>query len=142
MEYLSSVTPKNTCKLLGVHFRTLHNWDAKGYITSIRTPGNKRLYNVKKYMEDYGIELKEVIKKRKICYCRVSSVGQRDDLQRQIEYMKDLYPSYEIMYDIGSGLNFKRKNLKKIINLAIANQIDEIVIAYKDRLCRFGYDLI
>ena len=93
-------------------------------------------------MEDYGIELKEVIKKRKICYCRVSSVGQRDDLQRQIEYMKELYPSYEIMYDIGSGLNFKRKNLKKIINLAIANQIDEIVIAYKDRLCRFGYDLI
>jgi len=72
----------------------------------------------------------------------VSSASQKDDLERQVAFMKNKYPNHEIMTDIGSGINFKRKNLIKIINLAINNHIEEIVIAYKDRLCRFGYELI
>ena len=72
----------------------------------------------------------------------MSSASQKDDLERQVAFMKNKYPNHEIMTDIGSGINFKRKNLIKIINLAINNHIEEIVIAYKDRLCRFGYELI
>ena len=56
--------------------------------------------------------------------------------------MKIKYPEHEILTDIGSGINFNRGNLKKIINLGIKNNLEELVIAYKDRLCRIGYDLI
>ena len=56
--------------------------------------------------------------------------------------MKKKYPDYEIITDIGSGINFKRKGLQKIIKMAVNNELEELVIAYKDRLCRIGYDLI
>jgi putative resolvase len=52
------------------------------------------------------------------------------------------YPNHEIIKDIGSGINFKRKGLLKIIDLAIENKLDELVVTYKDRLCRIGYDLL
>jgi putative resolvase len=65
-----------------------------------------------------------------------------DDLDRQISYMKEKYKNYRIIKDIGSGLNFKRNGLNEIINLAINDNLEEIVVAYKDRLARFGYDLI
>jgi len=86
--------------------------------------------------------IKNKIVRKKICYCRVSSIGQKEDLERQVNYMKEHYPTYEIIKDIGSGLNFKRKGLNKIIKEAISGEIEEIVVAYKDRLSRFGYDLI
>jgi len=56
--------------------------------------------------------------------------------------MKNKYPNHEILFDIGSGINFNRNNLKKIINYGIKNELEELVIAYKDGLCRIGYDLI
>jgi putative resolvase len=56
--------------------------------------------------------------------------------------MRDLYPNYRIISDIGSGLNFNRKGLIEIINMAINNKIENLIIAYKDRLARFGYELI
>ena len=56
--------------------------------------------------------------------------------------MKDLYPDYKIIEDIGSGINFNRKGIKKIIDLAINNKINKVVVAYKDRLTRFGFELI
>lgn len=61
---------------------------------------------------------------------------------RQINYMKNLYPSYTIVKDIGSGINFNRKGLRLIIKLAIKGLINNLVVAYKDRLTRFGFDLI
>ena len=72
----------------------------------------------------------------------MSSQKQKEDLDRQINLMKQLYPSHRIISDIGSGLNFKRKGLQELINMAIKNQLDEIVVAYKDRLARFGFELI
>ena len=57
--------------------------------------------------------------KIKICYCRVSSYDQKEDLDRQILYLTEKYPEHEIIKDIGSGINFKRKGLLKIVNLAI-----------------------
>jgi predicted site-specific integrase-resolvase len=56
--------------------------------------------------------------------------------------MKEKYPNYRMIKDIGSGINFKRKGLLEIIDLAITGKLNEIVIVYKDRLCRFGYELI
>lgn len=133
-------TPKDASKILGVHWQTLRNWDANGTIETIRTPGGKRMYNVKKYLEinNKNIELE----KKKICYCRVSTLGQKSDLKHQIDLMQKKYPTYEIIHDIARGLNFNRPGLNKIIKMAINKEIDEVVIMYKDRLARFGYELI
>ncbi len=135
-------TPKETSKKLKVSLLTLKRWENKGFIKTIRLPTGKRMYNTKQYLIDIGLSKKEGNIKQKICYCRVSSRSQKNDLERQISYMKEKYKNYRIIKDIGSGLNFKRKGLNEIINLAINNEIDEIVIAYKDRLARFGFDLI
>jgi predicted site-specific integrase-resolvase len=80
--------------------------------------------------------------KKNICYVRVSTVGQKDDLKRQKEYMKNKYPNYEIIEDIGSGINFNRRGLRKIINMAISGEMGTLVVAYKDMLTRFGFELI
>ena len=56
--------------------------------------------------------------------------------------MKKLYPDYNIIEDVGSGINFNRKGIRKIIDLAISGKINKIVVAYKDRLTRFGFELI
>ena len=97
------------------------------------------LYNVNKYLRERNVLNKERIK---ICYCRVSSNKQREDLERQVKYMKDKFPTHEIIKDIGSGLNYNRKGLQEIMEKAIKGEIEEIIIAYKDRLTRFGYEMI
>lgn len=132
---------QKACEILGVHYKTLYIWEESKKIETIRMPGKKRLYNVQKYIED-NINVEKNKKRLNICYCRVSTYGQKDDLLRQVEYMKEKYPNYVIIKDIGSGLNFRRRGLKHIIDLAIKEQIEEVVITYKDRLCRFGFDLI
>lgn len=149
---------KKASEILGVHQRTLYQWEKKGKIETIRTAGGKRQYNVDKYLKDQigsnedddnicktkecELKLEEIKNKVNICYVRVSTHGQKDDLARQKEYMKKLYPKYEIIEDIGSGINFNRRGFRKIIELGIGGKIGEVVVAYKDRLARFGYDLI
>lgn len=150
---------KETCKILGVHRNTLYLWEEKGLIETIRsTAKGKRYYNVEKYLKEQGQECKisndkkeikcskieDLIKKEriKICYARVSSIGQKDDLERQKEELKKNYPSYELIEDIGSGINLTKKGLLKIIELGIKGKIEDLVVVHKDRLARFGYDLI
>ncbi|MFM6225205.1 MAG: recombinase family protein, partial [Dolichospermum sp.] len=72
-----------------------------------------------------------------ICYCRVSSSKQRDDLDRQIAYMQSLYPK-----DIGSGLNFKRKGLRSLLDRLLQGNKFILVVACRDRLARFGFELV
>ena len=153
------VTTKKAKEILGVHLLTLYNWEKQGKLETIRTPGGHRLYNVEKYLATYGDKKyeknmneenekqTEKIKdnnkeKQNICYVRVSTLGQKEDLERQKKYMKDKYPSYTLIEDIGSGINFNRKGLRRIISLAISGKINKLVVAYKDRLTRFGFELI
>jgi predicted site-specific integrase-resolvase len=145
-DYVSS---KEASEKLGVHFQTLRNWDREGKIKTIRSPGGKRFYDIKSFLEETDKQDKDKDKieeeknqRKKICYCRVSSYSQKEELMHQVDYMKLKYPEHEILTDIGSGINFNRGNLKKIINFGIKNSLEELVIAYKDRLCRIGYDLI
>jgi len=145
---------KEASKILGVHQRTLYQWEEKGWIQTIRTPGGKRLYNVKKYLENHSLvdknmneiknldELDEKEEKLNICYARVSSHGQENDLERQKELLIKEYPKYICITDIGSGINFNRRGIRKIIHLAIQGKINELVIVHKDRLTRFGFELI
>jgi predicted site-specific integrase-resolvase len=141
---------KEAAQILGVHQRTLYIWEEKGLIETIRTPGNKRLYNIDKFIEEKKCKnmvcenLDELDAKNKlnICYIRVSSTNQKDDLERQKNLMIDKYPEHIIIEEIGSGLNLNKRGIKKIIHLAIAGKINELIIAYRDRLTRFGYELI
>ena len=134
------VNKKEVLKIIKVHHMTLRNMRIRKDIESIKI-GNKYVYNLNKYLKDNNIK-KEINDKINIVYCRVSSNKQKEDLRRQIEYVEKLYPNHELISDIGSGLNFKRKGLQKIIDLAINGKIGEVVITYKDRLARIGYELI
>lgn len=149
-EYVSG---KEASRILGVHQRTLYQWEEKGQIKTIRTPGGKRLYNVEKFLSEKLCnddeeciknidKLDEIEGKLKISYVRVSSMTQKDDLERQKKQIKEKYPNHVMIEDIGSGINLDNKGIRKIIKLAIAGRISEVVIAYKDRLARFGYELI
>ena len=141
---------KETSELLGVHQRTLYQWDKKGLIETVRTPGGKRLYNVTKFLKDRKIETEQPdiideldkMDRLNICYIRVSSQNQKDDLESQRKLMREQYPKHYIIEDIGSGLNLNKRGIKKIIHLAISGKVNELVIAYRDRLSRFDYELI
>lgn len=130
---------RKVLETLKVHYQTLNNMIKRKEIDVVRV-GTKYLYNLDKYLRDNGVNQKNNI--LKICYCRVSSNKQKGDLDRQIKFMKEKFPTYQIISDIGSGLNFNRKGLLKIIDYAINGKISELVISYKDRLARIGYELI
>jgi putative resolvase len=145
------VSGKKASEILGVAQITLRIWDEKKLIETIRTPGNKRMYNVKKYLaskeqgsnKDFVINVKNLNKEKgKYIYARVSSLGQKNDLERQKELLKNQYPNYKLITDIGSGMNLNRRGLRQIIDNAIKGEVEEVVIVHKDRLCRFGYELI
>ena len=137
MEY---VKIKEVLKILKISYQTLYKMANNNEIETIIV-GKHKLYNLNKYLRENKIPINSD-KKNNICYCRVSSMKQKYDLDRQIQYMRDKYPENEIIYDIGSGLNYNRKGLRRIIDMAINGEINELVIAYKDRLTRFGYEII
>lgn len=149
----SYVGGKEASKILGVHQRTLYQWEEKGKIDTIRTPGGKRMYNVKKFLKEKECKeepkclknlkkLDEMKGKLNISYARVSTINQKNDLERQKKMLMKKYPNNILIEDIGSGINFNKRGLKKIIHLAIRGRINKLVIAYKDRLMRIGYELI
>jgi len=134
-EYLR---PDEVCKLLKVTTRTLINWDKTGKVKCIRTDGGHRRF-IKSSLPIKQSEKKEG---RKICYCRVSTHGQKKDLETQVDFFRDRYPDHEIIKDLGSGINFKRKGFVSILDSAVQGDIAEVVVTHKDRLCRFGFELV
>jgi predicted site-specific integrase-resolvase len=80
--------------------------------------------------------------KAKICYARVSSAHQKPDLERQVEDLHKAYPEHEIVQDIGSGLNWKRPGFKALLERVLGGNVDEVVVAHRDRLCRFAFELV
>jgi predicted site-specific integrase-resolvase len=138
------VPRREVLKVLGICYKTLYKMAENNEIESIKV-GKMTMYNLEKYINDKKISDTSTVPKEErlsICYCRVSSNKQKNDLKRQIKYMEKKYPNYQILSDIGSGLNLKRKNLQKIIKMAIEGRIKRVIVAHKDRLARFGYDLI
>lgn len=126
-------------KVLGVCAATLRRWDRLGQIKTSRTPGNQRLYDVSLVTSDCD---RPEPSGEKIAYCRVSSRKQKDDLERQTELLKRERPDHRIVTDVGSGLNFRRPGLRSILESAMRGSVAEVVVAHRDRLCRFGFDLL
>ncbi|MGL5649836.1 MAG: IS607 family transposase [Clostridium sp.] len=133
-----------TSKLLNVTAQTLRNWDKSGKLKPHHTTDSGyRYYSQEQLNRVLGV--KDTTRKV-IGYCRVSSHRQKDDLVRQIENMETYLIAqgspFEIITDIGSGINYKKKGLKNLIKLITQNEVDKVVVVYKDRLLRFGYELI
>jgi putative resolvase len=125
--------------------QTLRNWDRKGRLKPHHTGMNGYRY----YSEDQRkkvLHIEDKTEKLIIGYCRVSSPKQKDDLQRQIDNMKTYLLAkgepFKIISDVGSGINYTKSGLKELINQVNSNKVSKIVILYKDRLIRFGYEII
>ena len=131
-------------ELIGKTKQTLRNWDMNNVLKpAFVTDGGHRMYSHKQLNKVLGIEpQKRVV----IGYCRVSSRKQKDDLERQVKYVKEYMIAkgyqFEIITDIGSGINYNNKGLNKIIDMVTDRKVSKIVIFYKDRLVRFGFELI
>lgn len=123
------------CAELGVHPNTLRRWANEGRIRFIRQEGGQRFYDVSSVGNADAM-------RRRICYCRVSSRKQKDDLERQIASMREKFPDHEIVSDIGSGINFRRKGLASILEQSMRGDVAEVVVAHRDRLCRFAFELV
>lgn len=128
---------------LGVSISTLQRWDREGVLKAYRNPKNRRYYTEEQYLNYMGIS--DDKKRRVVTYSRVSGRNQKDDLNNQFNFIKNYCNAKGIivddyMSDIGSGLNYKRKNWNKLLDQVMNNEIETIYITYKDRFIRFGYD--
>lgn len=124
---------------------TLRRWAEDQKIRCIRPnpeslQGGKRLYNAQDINRIFGTEPKS--DRITICYARVSSNHQKEDLERQVDILKTAYPDTRIIKDIGSGLNWKRQGFRTILEQVHSGNVKEVVVTYKDRMCRFGLELI
>ncbi|ACP46712.1 DNA binding domain protein, excisionase family [Sulfolobus islandicus Y.G.57.14] len=135
--------PKEACQLLGISYSTLLRWIREGKIRVVTTEGGK-------YRIPYS-EIKKYLKRREetraVIYARVSSADQKEDLERQINYLTNYatakgYKVVEVLKDIASGLNTQRKGLLNLFKLVEERSIDVVLITYKDRLTRFGFEYI
>lgn len=122
-------------KLFRVSTTQLRLWADTGKIPSVRSPGGVRLYKM-------PAEVESRTPKTTLLYARVSSAKQRRDLKRQRDYLLERYPDAEVVTDIGSGINWKRPGLLSILERAHAGCVAEVVVASRDRLCRFAFELL
>ena len=134
-------------KAIGKTTKTLRNWDKNGKLKPVRVEDTGyRYYSQEQLNHFLGLKSEKQINKKIIGYCRVSACKQKDDLERQIENVKTyMYAKgyqFEIITDIGSGINYNKKGLNQIIDMVTNSEVEKIVVLYKDRLIRFGYELI
>jgi predicted site-specific integrase-resolvase len=138
----STYSPREFGLLVGKTTKTLQRWDREGVLKAHRSITHRRYYTHDQYVLVTGQKTK---KRRLVTYCRVSSAGQKKDLISQ----KDAVESFcfaagklidEKLEDIGSGLNYKRKQFVLLMEMVERGEVSEIVVAHKDRLVRFGFE--
>lgn len=128
-EFVSSSKAQEFYK---VSEQTLRDWANNGKLNYITTAGGHRRYRILNEQQEH---------RRKIIYARVSSKKQENDLERQVKYLKKRYPSYEVIKDIGSGINYKRQGFRRILDELFNGNIEEVVVSTSDRFSRFGREL-
>jgi putative resolvase len=143
------LTIKETAEYTGLHPNTLRRLADNQKIICYKTPSGQRRFNKADLAKMCAINntntIKSAIDKQNIIYARVSSKKQLDDLDRQIEYLRNKkteYATYNIIKDCASGINFKRPGLLQILDFCIQGSIGEVIVAHKDRLARFGFELL
>ena len=132
-------------KLLGVSRVTLQKWDREGKLVANRNETNRRYYTdeqINNFLRKPRIELNRIV-----AYCRVSSPNQRPDLKNQRKCLEEFckasgIANVDYLEEIGGGLNFNRPVFLEIIHEITVGRISKLIVAHKDRLCRFGFELI
>jgi len=138
--------PREACRRLGIHFVTLKRWIYSGKIRAVRTPTGRWMIPESEVERIIGgkAEIKEV---RAVIYARISSSDQKKDLERQIQYLTQYctakgYRVVDVLSDIASGLKTNRRGLQKLFNYIVNKEVDVVVVTYKDRLTRFGFEYL
>ena len=130
--------------VLGVSVTTLRRWEREGRLKSDRTHAGHRRYDLSKIKPE--LFHTDASGRKTIAYARVSSHDQKTDLERQKQVLELYCPrqgwTFEVVADLGSGMNYHKKGLKRLLNDLLAGKIGRLVIAHKDRLLRFGAELI
>ena len=130
---------------LGVSIDTLRRWERTGKLVGERTPGGHRRYDLAKLRPEL-FRAEEEASRRTIAYARVSSRDQREDLERQKQVL-ELYCArqgwtFEVVSDLGSGMNYHKKGLKKLLDAIVEGSVGRLVVTHRDRLLRFGAELV
>jgi putative resolvase len=132
-------------KLLAVHADTLRRWEREGKIKPRRTSGNLRRYDIADIRPDL-IHAAPTASRKTVAYARVSSHDQKEDLERQKQVLESYCAAqgwtFELVADLGSGMNYRKRGLQKLLNQIIAGDVGRIVLNHKDRLLRFGAELV
>ena len=141
---ITNYKPKDFAELLGVSVKTLQRWDRDGILKANRTPTDRRYYTYEQYLQFKGIKTENDVRDV-VIYARVSTKNQKDDLQNQVEFLKQFCNAKgmivnQCIEDYGSGLNYNRKKWNQLLDEVMENKIKTIVISSKDRFIRFGYD--
>ena len=141
---MNTYKPHEFAEKLNVSVKTLQRWDNAGILKAQRSPTGRRYYTETQYLEYIGQPAKQE-KQSVIIYARVSSAGQKDDLKNQVSFLREYANAKgiivdEVLTDIGSGLNFKRKKWNELLTRAQNKEISQILVAHKDRFVRFGFE--
>ena len=131
-------TIREACDILQIDATTLRRWDREGKIHCIRLSNNFRRVPEEEINRILGVKSNRI----DAIYARVSSSDQKNDLYNQINRLKPLYPDAQVFSDIKSGLTFNRKGFIELLNMIEDNKVNNIYITHRDRLARFGFDLI
>lgn len=132
------VTGKKASEALGLTQNTLRKLADDGKLPHIVLPSGHRRYDVEGYVDASASNGP----KAKIVYARVSSSQQKDDMRRQVDMLRENYPGYEVVEDVGSGINFRRKGLRSVLERSMRGDVGVVVVAHRDRLARFAFDLV
>ncbi|MEM3665417.1 MAG: IS607 family transposase, partial [Candidatus Jordarchaeales archaeon] len=136
-------TLKEAKRLLGVTTRTIQRWDKEGKIRCVRTVGGRRRIPESEIKRILGLRERRII----VGYVRVTSSTRKDDLERQrqliLTYAKEKgYGEVQVLSDVGSGLNENRKNFLRLLDMVFERRISKVIVAYEDRLTRFGIETL
>ncbi len=130
--------PKEAAKRLGISVKTIQRMDGAGTLKVIRTPAGRRRVPESEVHRLMG--LKDI--RMPVLYARVSTRAQKDDLEQQIQRLKQAYPEAELFHDIRSGLKFDRHEFLNMLEAVQQGRVSKVVVVYEDRLARFGVDLL
>ncbi len=140
---------QEAAEFLGISPQTLRRWEREGrLLPDERTPGGRRRYDLARLRPEQ-FRAPETARRTiapEIAYARVSSHDQKDDLERQKQVLERYCArqgwAFEVIADLGSGMNYHKKGLKRLLNAISDGQVGRLVITHQDRLLRFGAELV